>query len=380
MLAQNWEQIKAAAQGGTVNWYMWGGSDRINTYVSEHIGKLAQDQYDVTLNRVGINDTADAVNTVLSETEAGVTREGSVDMIWINGENFRTLRQADLLFCGYLNLLPNNQYVNWDDPTIAIDFGTPVAGCEVPWNRVQFAFGYDSARTAQPPRSIAELLTWIKANPGRFTYSAPPDFNGSVFVRHVFYHVAGGHELLLGSFNQATYDSVADATWQLLNDLEPSLWREGQTYPKDINALAQLFANQEVDLYFNYSAGGFGSMVEEGTFPPSTRSYGLSDGTIGNTNYVTIPHNSPNKAAALVIANLLLSPAAQLDKANPEIWGQTTVLQHELLSSAQQAGFKALPRHPSVVANEELARASLPELQADWIIAIEKGWRENVGK
>ena len=307
VLAKSWDEIVADANGGTVNWYMWGGSDRINNYVSNFIGKLATDKYNVNLNRVGINDTAEAVNVVLQELEAGVTDEGSVDLIWINGENFRTMKQAKMVFCDYINILPNNKLVNWNDAAIAYDFGTPVDDCETPWNKTQFAFGYDSARVPNPPQSMGDLINWIKNNPGKFTYPAPPDFTGSVFVRHVFYHAAGGYEKLVGPFNQEVFNEVATKTWQILNDLKPSLWRQGTTYPNNSTALNQLFANQEVDFSFSYDASSFGTGVEDGTYPKTTRSYGLSDGTIGNTNYVAIPINSPNKAAAMVVANILLS-------------------------------------------------------------------------
>src|SRR5947209_7295311 len=110
----SWDQIVAAAKGGTVNWYMWGGSDLINKYVSDWVGGQLKTTYGITLNRVGINDTVDAVNKVLGEQQAGNNDKGSVDMIWINGENFKTMKQAKLIFCGYTDKLPNNQYVNWD--------------------------------------------------------------------------------------------------------------------------------------------------------------------------------------------------------------------------------------------------------------------------
>ncbi len=183
--SMSWDQIVAEARGSEVNWFLWGGSDNINRYVTEYIGGILKDRYDITLNRVGLSDTAAAVNIVLGEKESGVMDEGSVDMIWINGENFRTMKQAGLAFCGYNDWLPNNRLVNWDNPAIANDFGVPVDGCESPWSKVQFAFAYDTARMQNPPRSIAELITWIKANPGQFTYPAPPDFNGSVFVRQI---------------------------------------------------------------------------------------------------------------------------------------------------------------------------------------------------
>ena len=129
-----------------------GGSDNINQYVSDYVGGILKDEYDITLNRVGLSDTVEAVNIVLGEKEAGVDDKGSVDMIWINGENFRTMKQGGLAYCGYTDILPNNKLVNWDNPAIANDFGVPVDGCEVPWSKAQFAFAYDTARTENPPR------------------------------------------------------------------------------------------------------------------------------------------------------------------------------------------------------------------------------------
>lgn len=377
--AMSWDQIVAEARGGTVNWFMWGGADNINQYVSAHVGGILQRDYGITLNRVGVTDTVEVVNIVLSEKEAGVVDAGTVDLIWINGENFRSMKQADLAFCGYTKLLPNNALVNWDNPAIANDFGVPVEGCEVPWNTAQFAFAHDSATLPNPPKSIPALLDWIKANPGRFTYPAPPDFTGSVFVRHVFYHAAGGAEALLGPFDQAKYDAAAAKTWAILNEIEPFLWREGRTYPTTVVQLNELFANGEVALTFNYDPSQFGLAVQAGTYPETTRSYGLSDGTIGNTNYTLIPFNSPNKAAALVLQNLILSGEAQLEKARPEVWGAAPAIEIGRTMPEVQAGFAAITAHPSVVPAAELAKAALPELQSDWLVAIEEGWKANVG-
>jgi putative spermidine/putrescine transport system substrate-binding protein len=377
--AMTWDQIVAEAQGGTVNWFMWGGSDTINLYVSDNIGGILKRDHDITLNRVPITDAAEIVNLILSEKEAGIADSGSVDLIWINGENFRSMKQGGLAFCGYTGLLPNDALVNWGNPAIANDFGVPVDGCEVPWNTVQFAFAHDSAALAEPPRDMPGLLAWIKANPGRFTYPAPPDFTGSAFVRHVFIHAAGGPEALLGPFDQTKFDTVAARTWTILNGIEPFLWREGRTYPTTVTQLNELFANGEVAFTFNYDPAQFGLAVEAGTYPETVRSFGLTDGTIGNTNYTLIPFNSPNKAAAMVLQNLLLSGEAQLEKARTEVWGAAPAIEIARTSPEVQAGFSAIKAHPSVVSAKDLARAALPELQADWLTAIEKGWAAEVG-
>ncbi|MFC3086117.1 ABC transporter substrate-binding protein [Tabrizicola soli] len=377
--AMGWDQIVNEARGGTVNWFMWGGADNINAYASDYIGTALKRDYDITLNRVPITDAAEIVNLILSEKEAGVTDNGTVDLIWINGENFRSMKEAGLAFCGYTSLLPNDALVDWDNPAIANDFGVPVVGCEVPWNTVQFAFAHDSAVLAEPPRDMAGLLAWIRANPGRFTYPAPPDFTGSAFVRHVFIHAAGGPEGLLGPFDQVKFDAVAGKTWAILNGLEPFLWREGATYPTTVTQLNELFANGEVAFSFNYDPAQFGLAVQAGLWPETTRSFGLRDGTIGNTNYTLIPFNSPNKAAAMVTQNLLLSGEAQLEKARTEIWGAAPAIEISRTPPAVQAGFAAIKTHPSVIPASELAKSALPELQAGWLTAIEAGWATNVG-
>ncbi len=380
LIGKDWETIVDMARGGQVNWFLWGGADNINQYVSDYIGGMLLRDYGITLNRIGLTDTVEAVNIVLGEKEAGVTDAGAVDLIWINGENFRTLRQGDMVWCGYTDTLPNNTLINWDNPAIANDFGVPVDGCEVPWSRAQFAFAYDSATLTAPPRSIPDLITWIKANPGQFTYPAPPDFTGSAFVRHVFYDAAGGAENLIGPFDQAKFDAAADKTWAILNQIEPYLWRQGATYPTTVTQLNELFANAEVALTFNYDPSQFGLAVASGQYPETVRSYGLTDGTIGNTNYTAIPFNSPNKAAAMVLQNLLLSGDAQLRKALPDVWGASPAIEMDRTNAAVMAGFAAIARPASVVPDAELAQHALPELQADWIAAIEQGWIANVGQ
>lgn len=380
LIGRDWAEIVAEARGSTVTWFMWGGSDSINRYVTDYIGGRLQAEYGITLRQVPVADIVETVNLVLSEVEAGNLTNGAVDLMWINGENFRTMRQGNLVWCGYLETLPNNHLIDWDNPAIANDFGVPVDGCEVPWNRAQFAFAHDAAVLPDPPRTMADLLDWIRENPGRFTYPAPPDFTGSVFVRHVFYHAAGGVEGLLGEFDRATFEPVAARTWEILNGLEPYLWREGRTYPVSVNRLNELFANGEVAFTFNYDPSQFGLAVDAGIYPATVRSFGLTDGTIGNTNYTLIPINSPNKAAALVVQNLLLSPEAQLRKASPEVWGAAPAIEMDRAPPDIRAAFAALPAHPSVVQPDELAAFALPELQADWITEIEKGWIANVGR
>lgn len=373
-----WDDIVAEAEGQTVYWYMWGGSDATNSFVTGYVAGRLAEEYGINLEMVPVTDAVIYVNKVLGEKQAGRNSGGSVDLVWINGENFRTMREADLLFGPYAETLPNIQYVDTDAPAVANDFGYPVDGYESPYGSAQVVMIYDSAKIGQPPRTVDALLQWIQRNPGRFTYPVLPDFTGSAFVRHIFYHAAGGYRELLGPFNEEQFDDVAPKTWKILNEIEPYLWREGRTYPENRAQLQELFSNGEVSFDISYNPAGAATLVSQGRYPESTRTFVFEEGTIGNTHYVAIPYNSPHKAAAMVTANLLLDPETQLEKAKPDVWGDLTVLSIDRLPEEWQERFADLPRPPQVLPLETLENHKIPELQATWLEAIEMGWMQHV--
>ncbi len=380
----NWDSVVAAARGQTVNWYIWGGSESINRFVDDFYGVPLREQYGITLNRVPLADTVDAVNQVLSEKEAGVD-PGAVDVIWINGENFLSLKQAEMLYPDWSRELPNAQYVDWDNPAIYLDFGEPVLGLESPWSSAQFQFIYDSARMEadELPRSYAELLEWAKANPGRFTYIAPGPgaFQGTRFVKGALFELSGGADQWL-SFDQALWDEHAPQLWAYLNELKPYLWRAGETYPADENELHSLFANSEVDFSITQAIAGAGPLISEGLVPETARAFVFDDYMIGDFNYLAIAKNAPNKAAALVLANLILEPELQAAQILPEngfglgyaidVTRVTDAAQLAALNAAQaQLGAAATPA-------EDLAQSLVGDSAGEYQSLVEAGWRENV--
>jgi putative spermidine/putrescine transport system substrate-binding protein len=373
-----WADFLAEARGQTVNFYMWGGSDVINAFVSEYAATQVRERYAVTLNLVPVADAPEYINRVLGEQQASQDTAGSVDLVWINGENFRTMRQGGLLYGPWSQFLPNSRFVNWQAPSIANDFGYPVEGFESPYGQAQFVMIYDSARVPEPPTSVPALLDWIRANPGRFTYPAPPDFTGSAFVRQVCYSTADGFETLLGDFDQGVFDATLPACWETLEALEPALWRSGQTYPESRARMIDLFANGEVDFDMAYNPAEASSLIAQGRYPETVRTFVFDEGTIANTHYLAIPYNSPHKAAAMVVANFMLSPEAQLAKADPAGWGDLPALDPALLPAELRTQFEALPRGPATLPADVLAAGQLPELQAPWLSAIEEAWLVNV--
>lgn len=380
----DWESVVAAARGQTLNWYMWGGSESINRFVDEFYGKPLAERYGITLNRVPVADTVEVVNQVLSEKEAGKD-PGAVDVIWINGENFLSLKQADMLLPDWSRKLPNARLVNWDNPALYLDFGEPVEGYESPWSSAQFQLIYDSARMSadELPRSYAALLEWAQANPGRFTYIAPGPgaFQGTRFVKGALFELSGDAKQWL-AYDQALWEQWSPRLWAYFNALKPHLWRGGETYPRDENELHSLFANGEVDFSITQAIAGAGPLINEGLVPPTARAFVFDDFMIGDFNYLAIPRNAPHKAAALVLANLILEPELQAAQILPEngfglgyAIDVTRVSDPAQLAALQQAqselGEAATPA-------EDLANALVGDAAGEYQTLVEEGWREHV--
>ncbi len=373
---RTWEQIVADAQGQTVDLWMYGGDDRGNAYVDDVLAPAAQ-KAGVKLRRVPVADTKDAMRRVLAEKQAG-TDDGTVDLVWVNGDNFATGRQADAWLCGWSGNLPNMEFVAADDPLVTEDFGTDVAGCESPWHKAQFTLVYDSARVDDPPTTFQGVLDWAREHPGRFTYPAPPDFTGSVFLRQALYALSGSTEEVPAMFEQAAFERVTPDVFAELVDVAPSLWREGRTYPRDSVALDKLYADGQVDMTMTYGPATLTALVEQGTFPSTTKVLPLEGGTVGNASFLGIPASAGDRAGAMVVANLALSPEQQAAKADPGVWGQFTVLDLELLGPEDRARFEALPTSAVVPAYDVLSRNAKPELSSKWVTPLDEGWRREV--
>jgi hypothetical protein len=179
-------------------------------------------------------------------------------------------------------------------------------------------------------------------------------------------------------FDQEAFDRLTPPLWERLREVAPSLWRGGQTYPRDSVALDKLFARGEVDLTMTYGPATLTELVSDGTFPRTTRVLTLEEGTVGNASFLAIPTTSPGQAGAMVVADLALSPEQQRIKAAPEVWGQFTVLDESRLSAQERAAFADLPRSPVVPPYAELARNANPELSSAWVPALDEGWRRHV--
>ena len=377
--ALKWDAIVAKAKEQTVYWNAWGGDERINAYIA-WAGERLWSDYGITLRHVKLSDTGEAVSRVLAEKTAGRLVDGSVDLIWINGENFAAMKQNNLLFGPFTDSLPNFKLVDFaGKPTTLVDFTVPVEGLEAPWGMAKINFVYDSARVQTPPQTIPRFLNWAKANPGRFTYPAPPNFIGSTFLKQVLIELTPDPAALQKPVpDDAAFEKATVPLWRYLEALHPHLWRGGKVFPASGTAQMQMLDDGEVDIAISFYPSDAASLAKNGRLPDSARIFVLEGGTIGNTHFVAIPYNARAKEGAMVLANFLMSPEAQARKQDTAVWGDQTVLDVAGLAADDKKRFDDLPEHPALLPPEALG-PTLLEPHPSWMTRIESEWQRRFG-
>lgn len=374
-LDYSWEKVAKNSQGTEVSIYMWGGSAEINKFMDTFVAKSLKDKNNITLNRVPITDIKDTVNKLIVENQAG-KKNGSVDIIWINGENFKLLKESNVLWGNFVKNLPIIEKVKQE--TLISDFGEPINGLEAPWGETQFNFIYDSSTGALPFIDHETLKEYVKDNPGVFTYPAIPDFTGSAFVRNMVIDIIG-EEKAQGMSNEE-FKVALEEVWNYFEELEPYLWRKGETYPESEGKLDILYSNQEIAVTMGYAVNKASNKIASGEFSEDSKSFLIEKGTLFNNHYLSIPENSKNKAGALYVVNYLLSEEAQLAKQDPKNWGDSTILDMSKLSQEDRENFEILGQSAVLPTLEERATKRVRELSPEKLEIIEKGWLEKIGK
>ncbi|MBO0212126.1 ABC transporter substrate-binding protein [Vibrio sp. Vb2880] len=360
--AQSWQDISDKARGQTVYFHAWGGSQEINQYI-RWAGEQLKTQYGVELKQVKITDTAETVTRLIAEKAAGKESGGSVDLMWINGENFKSMKNNDLLYGPFVETLPNWQYVNASLP-IDSDFSEPTEGLEAPWGVGQLVFIYDHQKLNNPPQSFAELLSYAKAFPNRITYPRPPEFHGTSFLKALLIELTNNDTALSKPVDAQSFALITAPLWHYLDELHAVAWRAGKQFPSGSSEMIQLLDDDQIDLALTFNPNAVYSAQASGKLAKTTRSHAMQAGALSNIHFLAIPWNATVKEGALVAINFLMSPEAQSRKGDMNVWGDPSVLRNDVLTGS--------------AANTKLFK-SIAEPHPSWQAALEAAWQTRYG-
>ena len=186
-------------------------------------------------------------------------------------------------------------------------------------------------------------------------------------------------------FTAAEFTRLITPGFEYLRRIEPFLLggggKDGQRgapiYPENPAANWRRFADGEVDMGCGFGLFGVTVRVGNGTFPASAQTRAFpKGGMILNKNFIGIPNNTPNPAAALVLANLLSSPEAQISKL--AAIGSPLGLDLARLEPANRD--KALAAAPKLVGTTlaELGASGVPDFNASLVQLIERIWADYI--
>jgi len=181
----------------------------------------------------------------------------------------------------------------------------------VPYRASSVILAYNSAEVKDPPKTVDDLIAWVKNNDGKFTYN-PPDKGGSGgnFVTRI---LMGGIPQDQLSFFQTQYDESKEAMWekgwQILKDLHPHIF-QGGFYPAGNIPVLQTLGKGSISMAPVWSDQSL-SYIAQKLLPPETKLVQVDPPFAGSAAYLGIPADSKNKEVLYEFLNWLLTPEPQ---------------------------------------------------------------------
>lgn len=239
----------------------------------------------------------------------------------------------------------------------------------LPYRGSQVLLAYDGTKLPRDkaPKTFADLVAWIKANPGQFIYNRPDKGgSGGNFINRVVHEVSGRDPLKfkVDNYTQASADEVLAKAWAVLNDLAPSLYEKG-AYTSGNSASLQLLAQGAVTMIPAWSDQVL-QAIAKGVLPETTGLVQLTDLALcGGFSQAVVPTNAAHREAALKFADFMLSQEMQ-----------TAVI--EKLGGFPGVDWSNLPQalHDKYA---DVIPSSIPTFPSgEWTKAVQDGWYRNV--
>ncbi len=310
----------------------------------------------VTFDRNGLREA----QLIARITAAKATRrDPQVDLIE-GSAAILTLSAGNLLYRPSPTLVPNLKNVN--------KLLVKQAQGGIPYRASTVMLAYNSTKVTKVPKTLDELLAWIKANPGKFSYNVPSGGgSGNSFVQTVVDMNLTPDERVRMSLVE---DKEIQKKWakglEVLRDLNKYTYGRNGTYPANNVATLNLLSTGEIDMGTVWS-DMFASAKDAGTMPAYMKATAIKSPSLtGGPAILGIPINGKNRAGARLLANFALSPAMQNEIMGNFLKG-IPVINGKLLDQKLFENFKDIDvtdmRAPYLAANNN-------ELRSQWSLNV----------
>ena len=192
------------------------------------------------------------------------------------------------------------------------DLLAPVKGAAIPYRGSSVVLAYNSAKVSTPPRTLAALLDWIRANPGKFTYNSPNSGgSGYSFAETVLDSTLS--PALLKQMD-AGYAPDLESNWKpgldLLHSLNKYMYGNG-VYPNGNAAVLTLLGQGQIYVAPVWSDQAL-TALNNGQLGPNIKLLQIASPSFtGGAAYLGVPKTAKHKKVLYKFVNYVLSPTAQ---------------------------------------------------------------------
>ncbi|KQM61289.1 polyamine ABC transporter substrate-binding protein [Agreia sp. Leaf210] len=186
------------------------------------------------------------------------------------------------------------------------------AGFGIPYRASSVLLAYDSTKVKTPPTTLDELLKWITANPGQFTYNSPSTGgSGAAFVTTVLdKYVSDKSRTAMTTGYDQSLEGEWDKGFDELKKLGASMYQQG-VYPNGNNQVLELLGTGAIEMAPVWSDQVI-TAQKTGTLPANIKYAQISNPSFtGSASYLGIPKTASHKDVAQKLADYVLSSEGQ---------------------------------------------------------------------
>lgn len=192
-------------------------------------------------------------------------------------------------------------------PFAKTTLGINIEGYGIPMFLSQTALAYNPNYVKNPPKSYAELVQWVKANPGKFGYNGiKGGMSGVSFVFGWVYWKTGKYEkyALTGPVDKAEFATWEQAFKDLADFNKYVTFTGGNVGTLDALNRGEIWMGPVwVDMFFTF--------MNEGKMDPKTRMILPEPGMPGQPMYFVIPKKAAHPEEAKKFVEYVTSPEFQ---------------------------------------------------------------------
>jgi putative spermidine/putrescine transport system substrate-binding protein len=287
----------------TLNMYLSGDVNVQNVWLNDLIPQFEKSHPDIKINLIfSQHGTLDP--SILAKVTASAKAKQVAPFDIIENGPVLQLAQANLLEKLNRKEIPLLSHIDSSLLQASRYEAMPYRGSSV-------VIAYNSEFVKTPPKSLRDLLNWIKKNPGKFTYNTPSSGgSGSAFVQAVLkQYIPKKYQSTFSSGYEPNLEKYWTKGFDELKTLAPDIYRNG-FYPNGNVAVLQLLGSGAIYMAPVWSDQAL-TYLAQNQLPPSVKLVQLTPVLNGGPAYLGIPNNSKYKHQAEILFNWLLSPNVQ---------------------------------------------------------------------